>query len=115
DSFIGGSASWVKAHPALAIAVDEAWIKAAQTFNNDKSAWVQATIKYSGGSQSDAEGAYDAAKAANTFPVTASAFSQQSAVAQENLAKQVGAIDSAPDPSKWLDLKPWTAAVTAMH
>jgi ABC-type nitrate/sulfonate/bicarbonate transport system substrate-binding protein len=115
DSFVGGSPSWVQSHPALAIAVDEAWIKAAQTFNNDENAWVQAAVKYSGASQSEAQSAWQAAKAANTFPVSASAFSEASAVAQEQLAKQVGAIKTAPDPSKWLDVTPWTAAVAAMH
>jgi ABC-type nitrate/sulfonate/bicarbonate transport system substrate-binding protein len=115
DSFVGGSPSWVKAHPALATAVDEAWIKAAQTFNNDKSAWVKAAVSYAGGTEADASSAYDALKAANTFPVSASAFSQSSAVAQEHLADQVGAINTAPPPSKWLDVTPWTTAVAAMH
>lgn len=115
DSFVGGSPAWVKAHPALATAVDEAWIKAAQTFNDDKNAWVQAAVKYAGGKESDAASAYDALKTANTFPVSASAFSESSALAQEQLAKQVGAITTAPPASKWLDLKPWTAAVAAMH
>lgn len=115
DSFVGGSPSWVKAHPALATAVDEAWIKAAQIFDNDKSAWVKAAVAYAGGTAADASSAYDALKAANTFPVSASAFSQSSAVAQEQLAKQVGAINTAPPPSKWLDVTPWTNAVAAMH
>ena len=115
DSFVGGSPSWVKNHPALATAVDEAWIKAAQTFNDDENAWVAAAVKYAGGTQADAQSAWQALKTANTFPVSASAFSQQSAVDQEKLAKQVGAITKAPAPSQWLDVKPWTAAVAAMH
>ena len=115
DSFVGGSPSWVKAHPALAVAVDEAWIKAAQIFNDSKSQWVAAAVKYAGGSTADAASTYDALKAANTFPVSASAFSQSSAVDQEQLAKQVGAITSAPAPSQWLDMSAWTTAVADMH
>jgi ABC-type nitrate/sulfonate/bicarbonate transport system substrate-binding protein len=115
DSFVGGSPSWVKAHPALAVAVDEAWIKAAQVFNDSKSQWVAAAVKYAGGSTADAASTYDALKAANTFPVSASAFSQSSAVDQEQLAKQVGAITTAPPASQWLDMTAWTAAVTDMH
>jgi hypothetical protein len=71
--------------------------------------------KYAGGSTADASSAYDALKAADTYPVSAPAFSQSSAVAQERLAKQVGAITTAPDPSQWLDMTPWTTAVADMH
>jgi ABC-type nitrate/sulfonate/bicarbonate transport system substrate-binding protein len=115
DSFVGGRPSWVKDHPALAAAVDEAWIKAAETFNNDENAWVKAAVKYAGGSVADAQSAWKALKTANTFPVSAAAFGNASAVAQEQLAKRVGAIDKAPDPSKWLDVTPWTTAVSATH
>ena len=115
DSFVGGSPSWVKAHPALAVAVDEAWIKAAQIFNDSKSQWVAAAVKYAGGSTADAASTYDALKAADTFPVSASAFSQSSAVDQEQLAKQVGAITTAPAASQWLDTTAWTTAVADMN
>jgi ABC-type nitrate/sulfonate/bicarbonate transport system substrate-binding protein len=115
DSFIGGSPSWVKAHPALAVAVDEAWVKAVQTFNNNKTAWVQAAVKYAGGSTAAASSTYDALKAANTFPVSASAFSESAAVAQEQLAKQVGAITTAPPASQWLDMTPFTTALADQH
>jgi ABC-type nitrate/sulfonate/bicarbonate transport system substrate-binding protein len=115
DSFVGGSPSWVKAHPALAVDVDEAWIKAAQIFNDSKSQWVAAAVKYAGGSTAAAASTYVALKAANTFPVSASAFSQSSAVAQEQLAKQVGAITTAPPASQWLDMTAWTTAVADMH
>ena len=115
DSFVGASPSWIKAHPALAVAVDEAWIKAAQIFNDSKSQWVAAAVKYAGGSTAAAGTTYDALKAADTFPVSASAFSQSSAVAQEQLAKQVGAITSAPPASQWLDLTAWNTAVADMH
>jgi ABC-type nitrate/sulfonate/bicarbonate transport system substrate-binding protein len=115
DSFVGGSPSWIKAHPALAVAVDEAWIKSAQIFNDSKSQWVAAAVKYAGGSTADAASTYEALKAADTFPVSASAFSQSSAVAQEQLAKQVGAITTAPPASQWLDTTAWTTAVADMH
>ncbi|HEY1454991.1 MAG TPA: hypothetical protein VGG31_00725 [Candidatus Dormibacteraeota bacterium] len=115
DSFIGGSPSWIKAHPALAVAVNEAWIKAAQIFNDSKSQWVTAAVKYAGGSAADAASTYDALKAANTYPVSGSAFSQSSAVLQEQLAKQVGAITTAPPAAQWLDTAAWTTAVTDLH
>lgn len=115
DSFIGGSPSWVKDHPALAIAVDQAWIKAAQIFNDSKSQWVTAAVKYAGGSAADAATTYDALKATDTFPVSGSAFSQSAAVVQEQLAKQVGAINSAPPAAQWLDMTPWTTAAADLH
>lgn len=115
DSFVGGSPSWVGAHPALAAAVDEAWIKAAQTFNNDEAAWVKAAVTYAGSTRADATSAYQALKTANTFPVSVTAFSEKSALAQETLAAKVGAITSTPPASKWLDVTPWTTATAAMH
>jgi ABC-type nitrate/sulfonate/bicarbonate transport system substrate-binding protein len=115
DSFVGGSPSWVSAHPALAAAVDEAWIKAAQTFNDDQAAWVKAAVAYAGGTEADATAAYQALKTADTFPVSTSAFSEKSAVAQEALAVKVGAIKTAPPASAWVDATPWTTATAAMH
>ena len=115
DSFIGGSPSWVDAHPDLAVAVDQAWIKAAQIFNNDQAAWVKAAVTYAGGTEADATSAYQALKAADTFPVSVTAFSEESALAQEALAAKVGAINTTPAGSKWLDVTPWTAAAAAMH
>jgi ABC-type nitrate/sulfonate/bicarbonate transport system substrate-binding protein len=115
DSFVGGRPGWVKDHPALAAAVDEAWIKAAQIFNDSKDRWVQAAIKYAGVKADEAASSWDAFKAADTFPVSASAFSESSAVAQEQLAKTVDAIDTAPAPSRWLNVTPWTTAVATMH
>lgn len=115
DSFIGGSPGWVSAHPALAAAVDEAWIAAAKTFNDDEAAWVKAAVSYAGGTQVDATSAYKSLKAANTFPVSATAFSEKSALAQEALAFKVGAIKSSPPASKWLNAVAWSTATAAMH
>jgi hypothetical protein len=39
DSFLASSDLWLSANPAVAIAVDEVGIKAAQVFNDDKDAW----------------------------------------------------------------------------
>jgi ABC-type nitrate/sulfonate/bicarbonate transport system substrate-binding protein len=114
DSFLATSDRWLQANPALAVAVDEAWIKAAQIFNDDKDAWVAAAMKYSKVTKEDAEANYEALKAADTFPVSKSAFSEQSAVDQENLAKDVGAIDNAPPADKWLTTEPWDKATDAM-
>lgn len=115
DSFIGASPSWVKAHPDLATAVDEAWIEAALIFNNDKNQWVQAAVQYAGGSATDAATLYDQLKAADTFPATKNAFSAASAATQENLAAQVGAITSTPAPSTWVDETPWDQAAAALN
>lgn len=114
DSFLASSDRWLSANPALAIAVDEAWIKAAQVFNDDKDAWVRAAMTYSKVDKADAEANHDALKEADTFPVSTSAFSEESAVAQENLAKQVGAIDTAPPAEKWLTTQPWDKATEAL-
>jgi len=115
DSFMGASPAWVQAHPDLALAVDEAWIVAAQIFNTDKTQWVTAAVKYAGGTTADAAATYDGLLAANTFPATKSAFSSASASAQEDLAAKVGAITSKPAMSVWFDETPWDQAVAAMN
>src|SRR6185312_11870376 len=115
DSFLGASPSWIHANPMLAEAVDEAWIKAAQIFNNDKSQWVSAAVAYAGGSATDAGAVYDGLLQGNTFPVAKNAYSAASATAQENLAAQVQAINSKPALSPWFTETYWDQAVAAMN
>ncbi len=115
DSFMAGSPKWVQAHPALAVAVDEAWIKAAQIFNNDKSQWVAAAVKYAGGSTADAETTYDGLLKADTFPATKNAFTAASASAQEKLAGQVGAINTQPPLNQWFTETYWDQATKALN
>lgn len=115
DSFLGATPAWVQAHPDLAKAVDEAWIKAAQIFNTDKNQWVAAAVKYAGDTTTDASATYDALLAANTFPATKNAFTAASAGVQEDLAAQVGAITSKPALNTWFTETPWDQAVAAMN
>lgn len=115
DSFLGASPSWVQANPLLAQVIDEAWIKAAQIFNTDKSQWINAAVAYAGGSTADAETVYNALLRSNTFPVAKSAYSAASASQQENLADQVQAINSKPPLSQWFTETYWQKAVAALN
>ena len=115
DSFMGASPSWVKSHPVEAEVVDEAWIKAAQIFNNDKSQWVSAAVKYAGGSEADAAAVHDGLLQANTFPVAKNVFSSAAATDQENLADQVGAITKKPSLSAWFTETYWDKACAALN
>ncbi|MGH3222114.1 MAG: ABC transporter substrate-binding protein [Streptosporangiaceae bacterium] len=115
DSFMAGSPGWVSAHPDLAAAVNEAWIKAAQIFNNDEAQWVTAAVKYAGGSTAAAEAAYHVLLQANTWPTDKNAFTAASASAQENLAAQVGAINSKPSLATWFTDTYWNQATKARN
>lgn len=115
DSFMGASPTWVHAHPVLAEIVDEAWIKAAQIFNNDSSQWISAAVKYAGGTTADATAVHDGLLQADTFPVAKSSFSAASATAQENLAAEVGAINTKPALSAWFTETYWDQAVAALN
>lgn len=115
DSFMGASSNWVHTHPVLAEAVNEAWIKAAQIFNNDKSQWDSAAVQYAGGSSADAAAVHDGLLQANTFPVAKNSFSAASASVQENLAAEVGAINSKPPLSVWFTETYWDQAVAALN
>jgi ABC-type nitrate/sulfonate/bicarbonate transport system substrate-binding protein len=115
DSFLAASGQWLSSHAALAAAIDQAWLKAAQIFNTDKDQWVKAAVDYAKVSPADAATNYEALKAANTFPAAKSAYSEASAKTQEDLAKQVGAITKAPPTSQWVDTAAWDKATAAAH
>jgi ABC-type nitrate/sulfonate/bicarbonate transport system substrate-binding protein len=115
DSVVAADPKWVKAHPDLAVAVDEAWLMAAQLFNSNKQQWVAAAVKYAGGSDADASAVYDNFKAANSFPASKDAFTSDGATKQEQLAKQVGAITQQPPASQWVTEQYWDQAAQAMH
>jgi ABC-type nitrate/sulfonate/bicarbonate transport system substrate-binding protein len=114
DSFLVGTSRWTKANPALAMAVDLAWIKAAQIFNDNENQWVTTAVAYGGGSKSEAAQLYAAFKAADTFPVKKSTFTAASARSQEQLAKNVGAINKTPPLSAWFDAGPWNRATATL-
>lgn len=41
DSFMAATPSWLKSHPAMAEAIDLAWLASAKLFNTDEAQWVQ--------------------------------------------------------------------------
>jgi len=113
DSFLVTTKQWYQQNPAVAKAVDQAWIEAAKVFNDDEAKWTQAAIAYGGGKEEDAKALYDAMKASDTFPVAASAFSAKSAQGQEDQASAVRAITSSPALKDWFSETAWDAAVKA--
>jgi ABC-type nitrate/sulfonate/bicarbonate transport system substrate-binding protein len=115
DSYLAASPSWYAAHPDLAAAVDEAWLKAAQIFNTDQAQWSKAAVTYGGGTQQDADALYATLKSANSFPAQQSVFSEASAQQQEDLANSVGAINKNPPTSQWFSITAWDAATKAMN
>ncbi|WIX77569.1 ABC transporter substrate-binding protein [Amycolatopsis carbonis] len=114
DSFLATSPQWLASHGALAVAIDQAWIKAAQIFNTDKDQWVKAAVAYAKADEKEASSTYDALKAADTFPASKDAYSEASAKVQEDLANKVGAITKAPATSDWVDTATWDKATAAM-
>ncbi|MGX7677492.1 ABC transporter substrate-binding protein [Jatrophihabitans sp. DSM 45814] len=115
DSYLSASPKWYSSHPDLAVAVDEAWIKAAQIFNTDEAQWVKASVAYGGGTEKEAQDLYTQLKSANTFPAEKDVFSTASAQQQEDLAKEVGAITTAPPLSQWFDITSWDKATAALN
>jgi len=114
DSVLAADPKWVNAHPDLALAADEAWLKAADIFNNDKAQWVAAAVKYAGGTAADATAVFDNFTQSNAFPDAKSAFTSAGADAQEKLAFQVGAITQQPPISQWLTEQYWDQATQAL-
>lgn len=117
DSYLSSTPQWLSAHPSLAVAVDKAWIKAAQMFHSDMSQWISAAVTYAGAgtTTADATTTYQNLKASNSFPVAKSDLTSASMQTQENLSAQVGGLNGAPPPlSKFFTIKYWDEATAAL-
>ncbi|MCL6561825.1 MAG: ABC transporter substrate-binding protein [Firmicutes bacterium] len=115
DSFIGANANWLKSNPALAEAVDLAWLHAARLFNTNTQAWVNYAEEYTHNADPPAtvKAIHDALATANPWPSDGGGFT--TAIVQQNYNedKKLGAIKGLGlrPISDWLDTTPWKAAV----
>ncbi|MFI5269151.1 MAG: ABC transporter substrate-binding protein, partial [Chloroflexota bacterium] len=80
DSFVAAKSEWIKAHPDLAAAVDEAYLAAAKEFNTDTKQWVADAQSYTQHSTSDQSvtAAHDLFKTFNLWPQDATAYGTDS-------------------------------------
>lgn len=114
DSFIAAQPSWLQSNPAMAEAVDLAWLAAAKLFNTNETQWVANAAAYT--SNADTTSKYQESwqqlQSIQGWPTDQSAFS--AAVVQFNLgiAQEQAALkgQGTRPAAQEMDVTPWNKA-----
>jgi hypothetical protein len=118
DGFMDASPTWLQGNADVALAIDEAWIIAAQEFQNDEATWVADEQAYTKGADPTpfVQNAWTILHAANVWPAAASAFSTDTITYNLQLAANTtGALNaSAPPLSAMSTTQYWDQAVKAL-
>lgn len=114
DSFMAAQGSWLTAHPAMAEAIDLAWLASSKLFNTDEASWVKGAAAYTSNADSTAQyqAAWTELQSIQGWPTSESAFSAPVVDFNLNIAGQQGALKgqgNRPSASE-IDLTPWQQA-----
>lgn len=114
DSFLAATPSWLKTHPAIAEAVDLAWLDASKTFDNNERAWTALAVAYTQGATTNAQAKqqYTILRKLGGWPLSATAFSKNAVNTNLLIAKKLKETSGEGNRplGKLVDLTPWTAA-----
>lgn len=116
DSFMAAQGSWLNSHPAMAEAIDLAWLASAKLFDTDQAAWVKAAATYTqnADTSSQLQQIWHNLQSIQGWPVSQSTFS--SAVVNFNLgiARQQSSLKGQGNrpAAQEMDLDPWQKAWT---
>ncbi|HET9078735.1 MAG TPA: ABC transporter substrate-binding protein [Acidimicrobiales bacterium] len=114
DSFMAAQPSWLQSHPAMAEAIDLAWLASAKLFNTQESTWVQNAAAYT--SNADSTSAYQESwkelQSIQGWPTDQSTFSTSVVQFNLNIAQQQSALKGQGNRpiAQEMDVTPWTAA-----
>ena len=116
DSFMAAEGSWIKSHPAMAEAIDLAWLASAKLFNTDEASWVKLASTYTKGADTTAQyqAAWTELQSIQGWPVAQSTVTSSVISFNLNIAKQQNALKgSGLNPADQLmNLTPWQSAWT---
>lgn len=114
DSFMAAKPSWLRSNPAIAEAIDLAWLASAKQFDTNENAWIQSANSYTSGTNSLSvlKQNYVQLKRINGWPLSASDFTRQLIATNYVLSKQQAAIAGlgVRPLAKLVDLTPWNDA-----
>ncbi|MDA8271262.1 MAG: ABC transporter substrate-binding protein [Actinomycetota bacterium] len=114
DSFMAAEASWIKSHPAMAEAIDLAWLASAKLFNSDEAAWVKNAAAYTNNADKTAQyqAAWQELQGIQGWPAQQSTVTSSVVSFNLNIAKQQNALKGPGlNPvSQLMDLTPWNSA-----
>ncbi len=114
DSFMAATPAWLRANPAMAEAIDLAWLASSKLFNGGEKTWVNNAAVYT--SNADPTALYQLAwhqlKQLQGWPVDFSAFSKSQFLYNLKISRQQGALTGAGlrSTAKEADYGPWTQA-----
>lgn len=114
DSFMAATPSWLNAHPAMAEAIDLAWLASSKLFNTDESQWVANAAAYT--SNADTTAAYEKSwqelRSIQGWPTEDSILTPSVVSFNLNIAGQQSALKGAGTrpAAQEMDLTPWQQA-----
>lgn len=117
DSYMATTPAFLKAHPDLATAIDEAWLKAAHVFETSQADWVAAAQEYTKNAQPDADviAAWTTLQSAKVWPDDGSGFNTADLQYNQDTGTKTGSITKTSITlADWTDTTAWKAAVRAV-
>jgi ABC-type nitrate/sulfonate/bicarbonate transport system substrate-binding protein len=114
DSFMAATPSWLKANPAMAEAIDLAWLASAKLFNSDETKWVSNAAAYT--SNADSTTAYKQSwqelQTIQGWPADGAVLTPSIVTFNINIAGQQQALkgDGTRPAAQEMDLTPWQQA-----
>jgi ABC-type nitrate/sulfonate/bicarbonate transport system substrate-binding protein len=114
DSFMAATPSWLKANPAMAEAIDLAWLASAKLFNSDESKWVSNAASYTSNADSTSkyQQSWQELRSIQGWPADGSILTPSIVTFNINVAAQQQALkgDGTRPPAQEMDLTPWQQA-----
>lgn len=114
DSFMAAQGSWLNSHPAMAEAIDLAWLASAKLFNTNESAWVKQAATYTKNADTTAQyqAAWSELQGIKGWPTSQSTFSSSIVNFNLNIAKQQNALkgQGTRPASQEINSTPWKQA-----
>ena len=114
DSFIAATPSWLKANPAMAEAIDLAWLASAKLFNSDETKWVSNAAAYTSNADSTSkyQQSWQELQTIQGWPTAASILTPSIVAFNINIAAQQQALkgDGTRPAAQEMDLTPWQQA-----
>lgn len=114
DSFMAATPAWLQAHPAMAEAIDLAWLASAKLFNTNEAQWVKNAAAYTSNADTTAQyqQAWTELKGIQGWPTSESTLTASVVTFNINISKQQGALQGQGNrpASQEMDLTPWQKA-----
>lgn len=99
DSMMFARTAWLNANPAIAEAIDLAWLASAKTFDTNETAWTNDAYSYTAGTNSIStlHQAYSLLRSIGGFAVSKNSFSRAAVATNVQISKGLGIVTSLGD------------------